>query len=129
MIHLQSTGSNDEAIRRLKEKIELLRIAEATVAGVPAKYEIKKELEDAQLQLSELMQTGLVGNELGLDAADADLLDSYFAECVKFDSIFQPHLEGDIEPRRQFLVTRGLAFVSPKGAIALTDEGILFCAV
>ncbi len=125
----QSTIDDGGAIKRLREKIEALKTAEATVSSASAKFEIKKELEELQLMLSESMQAGLLGYELGLDAVDADLLSSYFDECAKFDPIFKPHLTGEAEPRSQFLVSRGLASISPKGAIALTDEGILFCAL
>ena len=124
-----STGSNDEVRKRLEEKISHLKIAEATVAGAAAKFEIKKEIEEAELALSGLMQQGILGGELGLLAIDAGLLTSYFGECVKFDPIFELHVRGDLESRKQFLVSRGLAYVSPKGAPALTEEGILFCAL
>jgi Putative ATP-dependent DNA helicase recG C-terminal len=125
----QSEGSESEVVKRLKEKIEHLRIAEATVSNALARFEIKKELEEAESMLSALLQTGIVGSELGLEGIDGGLLDSYFSECAKFDSIFEAHLRGSIEPRRQFLISRGFAFVSPKGATALTDEGVLFCAL
>ncbi|HXJ40968.1 MAG TPA: ATP-binding protein, partial [Bryobacteraceae bacterium] len=119
----------DEAIKRWIEKIADLRIAEATVSGASAKFEIRKELEEAESILSKLGQAGLIEGELGVEAVDAALLDSYFGDCAKFDSIFEPHRRGEAETRGQFLVSSGLACFSSKGAITLTDEGILFCAL
>ena len=122
-------SGDDEAIKRWIEKIADLRIAEATVSGASAKFEIRKELEEAESILSKLGQAGLIEGELGLEAVDAALLDSYFGDCAKFDSIFEPHRRGEAETRRRFLVSSGLACFSSKGAIALTDEGMLFCAL
>jgi hypothetical protein len=127
--HQQSVASETEAIKLWREKIEDLRNAEAVVSNASAKFEIKKEIEEAQSRLGGLLAQGLVGGELGLEAVDAELLSSYFAECAKHDSWFESHLRGEDEPRRQFLISKGLAFVSSKGATALTDEGILFCAI
>ncbi len=120
----------NEHCKTLEEKLFHLREQEAITSDADQKFTLKRKIQDTELELSQAMQAGLVHGELGLEATDSSLLDSFFAECASHDpKFFQPHAFGEKESRRQFLISRALAFPSAKGAIALTDEGVLFCAL
>jgi len=113
-----------------REKLAYFQNQEAITADPDQKFAIACKIRDVQLAISQASQAGLLSGELGLQAADETLMDAYFAECAKHDpSFFQSHADGQTEPRQQFLIAKGLAFQSPNGGVALTDEGILFCAL
>lgn len=115
-------------IKEWKEKLEHLRKAEAIVSDAMAKFAIQQNIKEAELKLSELLQQGIADGELGVNAVDDDLLKLYFSECAKYDPIFKPHMGGEIDARDQYLLANGFAYQSPKGALALTEDGIFFCA-
>ena len=127
-MHKQFIRKDRDALKRLEEKIAHLQIAEATEADALAKFKIQKNLEEAELKVSQLMRAGTIAGELGLDAVDDELLEAYFTQCATYDMSFVPHAKGDAKRVGQFLISRGLAFSSAGGAIALTDDGIVFCA-
>ena len=121
--------NNDRAIQITEKKISELQEARAYSANAEEKFELDMKIQALQRDLSELGQDGLFYGELGLNAIDEALLRSYFASCAKSNPLFfQPHADGDEAAITQFLIARGLAFLSSKGGVALTPEGILFCA-
>lgn len=120
--------TTSEQIHALQRKLGQLQIEQAKASDPAIKFGIGEAIKDVQLALSELGKKGLVVGELDIDAIDKKLLRSYFKQCAQYDSEYKAAASGKQKAMEEFLLANGFAFKSGNGDIALTDEGMLFCA-